>query len=912
MSKLEHTSPDADSQANRPASSGYDDHLDNLNLQLNSLNQASADARTFWLFYLALLTYLLVAIASVSHQDLLLNGPVHLPFLGINIDLEKFFGFAPIILLFVHFGIYQQHVLLAAKANKVNSDLTAREVAEGYSEGMHPMRLRVHSYFFTQIHCSPGRRGVFGAALHAMDQFSFVVFPIAIFLYFQIAFLPYHDPTMTNAHRVYLLADLFLIAYMQALIWRSKNEMKADAKKTPSIALFVRRGFWGVFTSVGSLLIVIFSVFVATFPGEWGDRQTSDLPGPLAISVPIDLEWARLCQRYLPDAAVGTCNFFLGEPKERLEVQTTGRRAFMPTAILFEGQVNFAAGALTSIFSRNLIVTDTELSVGSTEVSKPMAQEVGEGANREGMLTTQRVKVALRGRDLRFAVFDRSNLTGADFTASNLEGASLRGALLSHASMSCANKPLRSVIGGRFESCAKLYGARLEGSDLRWADLRGTCFIGAKLKSADLRGARLYKAQLQGADLTFARMTGVNLSEAKLQGARLLQAELQVASLRFATLQEDDPITMGNSFIDECRTHLPARIVKSLGRTLEPTDLSKANLELADLRLANLRNVKFSGAIMSGAELTLAQLQGADLVEVDLSGADLSFASLHGANVSSARLDGALLVSTRFDGAIMRSVVMRGADLSDAAVIGSDLRSADLTASNTQRSDLTAADLRCAVLPEGLAVDKPPPKLAADLARADVGVMAPSQVEAIADNAALLRSWRNKLRGKSPNERWRLYRTYAAPARRETRYDKRGASRSRNIEDVQVTSVANSPRIAQVAGQNRPACLAPGTDLDNEQIAQLVPLLVKRAICRDAPNAPYVAHGVVKRIVDSFGESLPFFPSDPAALIDGLEKAELSGAPNNSCIEEIDHGLIWQLTLAAKLHQGDREARNKP
>jgi hypothetical protein len=46
---------------------------------LDEANAASDPARTAWLAFLLLLTYVVVTLASVSHKDLLLNSPVRLP-----------------------------------------------------------------------------------------------------------------------------------------------------------------------------------------------------------------------------------------------------------------------------------------------------------------------------------------------------------------------------------------------------------------------------------------------------------------------------------------------------------------------------------------------------------------------------------------------------------------------------------------------------------------------------------------------------------------------------------------------------------------------------------------------------------------------------------------------------------------
>ncbi|MBX2804575.1 MAG: pentapeptide repeat-containing protein, partial [Hyphomicrobiales bacterium] len=84
------------------------------------------------------------------------------------------------------------------------------------------------------------------------------------------------------------------------------------------------------------------------------------------------------------------------------------RLVFMPTAWLFEGEVNAETGKRKSPLLRNLVVTDRDLvndaSIGPGDVS-----------------------MSLRYRDLRHSRLDRSDLKQADLRGADLTGASLEG-----------------------------------------------------------------------------------------------------------------------------------------------------------------------------------------------------------------------------------------------------------------------------------------------------------------------------------------------------------------------------------------------------------------------------------------------------------------------------------------------------
>ena len=65
---------------------------------LAAVNDSSKDAHMAWLIFLGLMSYLILAVAGVSHKDLLLNSDVPLPILQVKIELTRFFpGFAAIL-----------------------------------------------------------------------------------------------------------------------------------------------------------------------------------------------------------------------------------------------------------------------------------------------------------------------------------------------------------------------------------------------------------------------------------------------------------------------------------------------------------------------------------------------------------------------------------------------------------------------------------------------------------------------------------------------------------------------------------------------------------------------------------------------------------------------------------------------
>ncbi len=97
---------------------------------LEAVNNSSDTAHTGWLIFLAIMTYLMIAVAGVTHEALLLETPVQLPILQVNIQLKQFFQFAPVVLVLFHLGILAQLVLLARKTLEFDHAIRLLETSD--------------------------------------------------------------------------------------------------------------------------------------------------------------------------------------------------------------------------------------------------------------------------------------------------------------------------------------------------------------------------------------------------------------------------------------------------------------------------------------------------------------------------------------------------------------------------------------------------------------------------------------------------------------------------------------------------------------------------------------------------------------------------------------------------------------
>ena len=466
---------------------------------LAAVNAASRSANVAWLIFLGLMLYLLIAIASVTHRDLLLGSGVALPLLQVKIGLIPFFVAVPVLLVLLHIGLLGKLALLASKTREFDAAL---RMLESTDQRSHPLRLELDNFFLVQVIAGPERSRVVSAFLNSLSWLTLVFFPLALLLYVQVAFLPFHDGTVTIVHRSAVVVDVVLLLLMGVFLARSE---------TTYFGAFWRTAVHNPGSLAFGVAVLVAALFVSAFATVPGEAHRND--------------------RF---------SFFIGHD-----------------------------GALFGLFPRNLNVTDADL-VGGRDI------------------TTGGRSISLRGRDLRFARLDRSDLRRADLAGANLDGASFAGSDLRQVWLQCDDRTdLRRSENRQTIPCASARGANFALAKL----------AGSQMSGLDVRGARFEGAQLDGANLNNARMTGVDFSRADLQRADL-----------------------------------------SGGATLQGTNFEQANLQGADLTGASLQMADFTGATLQGATLALANLEGAVLRDTALEGAGLQGAKLFGADMRGARL----------------------------------------------------------------------------------------------------------------------------------------------------------------------------------------------------------------------------------------------------------------------------------
>jgi uncharacterized protein YjbI with pentapeptide repeats len=589
---------------------------------LQALRDTVVDAASvgagLWFSYLFVLLYLLIAVGGVTHRELFLQSPVKLPFLNVDLPLLGFFWLGPAIFLVAHAYVLLHFVLLAGKVGDFDAELRAQITDKDVQRRV---RRQLPSNIFVQFLAgSPDVcNSRVGFLLQLIAWISLVVGPIALLVFFELQFLPYHDWAISWWHRIAVLADIALLWTLWPSIARGETAGLAwrDLRRGKIVAL--------VFASLAPVLLV---TTIATFPGEWLEDTLPSLHF-IPWKDKRDKPWRRASLHELLAA----------------EDVAPLRKLVSLREFLVAGEVNFAARKPKSLWSNRLVLPGFDAIDHAKFDSEAKIEALPE-------------TISLRARHLEGAVLIGAKLRKSDFTGAQLQGAQLYSADLRGAKFECA-KP------APVEQCAQLQGASLMGARLQGASLIAAQLQGAKFNDAQLQGAKFNDAQLQGANFSDAQLQGALLGGADLRGASLVGTQLQGASLNKAQLQGAKKF----SFAD-------LRGASLMGAQLQGAKFNDAQLQGANFSDAQLQGANLFAAPLQGASLDGAELQGALLNYAHLEGASLNGTHLQGASLQGALLQGASLDGASLQGALLQGAQVQGASLANVFTWRTDAREA--------------------------------------------------------------------------------------------------------------------------------------------------------------------------------------------------------------------------------------------
>ncbi|MGC2223834.1 MAG: pentapeptide repeat-containing protein, partial [Methylocella sp.] len=410
---------------------------DDLEEIKKSVEDAASVSSGLWLSYLFVLSYIAIAAGAVTHEDLLLERPVKLPFLNVELPLLAFFALAPFVVLIIHAYALMHFIMLGKKASRFHNELrrqfpdseTETQKSGAAPDGAHKdirdkLRRLLPSNIFVQILAGPPelRHGIFGVMLKLIALTTLVILPILVLLLLQIQFLPFHETRITWAQRGALFFDVLVLWLLRPPVLA---DLSVDGAGSSRLFAWGLRGIGLGLALVMSLFAIWFSTVVATIPGEWPES---------ALSVLDRSQW-----RLADNAVMSTHKF------------------------LFAGEVDETTRRRMSLFSNTLVLPGFNL-YEALKIDDPKK------------LAWKEHLFDLRGRHLEGAVFEGAILTKADLTAAHLQGASFDKAQLQGAAL----------------DIAQLHGVSLNFSGTflwhtRWGEIKPAQIVAIRLSDTSWR-----------------------------------------------------------------------------------------------------------------------------------------------------------------------------------------------------------------------------------------------------------------------------------------------------------------------------------------------------------------------------------------------------------------------------------------
>ncbi len=493
---------------------------------LGSVNDAANAVSTRFVTFVSVGAYVAVTVASTTHEMLLrASNLVTLPLLNAQIPIIGPFGFytiAPWLIVLLHSDLLLQLSILGNELARFDQEVD--RVGEPQRT---LLRQRVANFYYV-LYLTGGAPS---RILHLLSAFitwmTAVMIPLALLLWIQIRFLPFHSPRDTWLHRAAVGVDAVLILFI--LLPRLWPRLREIAKTSGWQAPFRQVVSVPIFIVLACAATLFVSLFVATIPQGPG--------GTSLFAQNMELRERVLTANVLSPEDINALRD-ARDPERLREVLAK----VMPFQAL-QGR-DFRYADLYNAVLPRLDLRSVRTSEG--EPAKPLPADCEARRSCEdppdceepGLQRTQLIGANFGWASMQGAMFDEAILDDA-----NLSWAKLQDGSLNRAHLNRANLVSAKLGNARLES-AKLCGADLSGAEmsgagvvhayLQGASLRGANLAAANLAGADLRGADLSEADLTDANLTGARLQGAALRGAKTRGARFDGANVELADLSAA------------------------------------------------------------------------------------------------------------------------------------------------------------------------------------------------------------------------------------------------------------------------------------------------------------------------------------------------------------------------------------------
>src|SRR6476620_3228749 len=116
-----------------------------------AVNDSAGKAGALWLSFVTFATLVLITTGTATHKHLLLELPLRLPVLNVDLPLISYFVFAPLIFLVFHFYLLLQLEGLASRVRKYSGELRHQFPDEREHLQRELLRQRLDSNIFVQL-----------------------------------------------------------------------------------------------------------------------------------------------------------------------------------------------------------------------------------------------------------------------------------------------------------------------------------------------------------------------------------------------------------------------------------------------------------------------------------------------------------------------------------------------------------------------------------------------------------------------------------------------------------------------------------------------------------------------------------------------------------------------------------------
>ena len=531
------------------AQSSPNDQTDDLRALTESINGNANLAWTVISLLLLLSLYLFLTLVASTDKNLLLDGQVLLPQLGVGLTVRNSYLLAPPVFFYLH---VQTMLILATLARQIRTyDGLVKAGQDGRRRPDQPTanvrpasrRNSLSAFPFIQMYVPNA-----GTALVSrwLVWLTIAVIPLLLLAAIDLSFLRYQSWPITLFHHSILLLNFLVVRHFSTRFrWGFARRTLARQLRAILIRALRRlanrqharrlRGVVTRFRHAPSLCILLLFLAYGHPPGFdlasldedqkriWGLHEQGFWSSAFSGHNVLDAgpcEWWGLGCRFL--------NVREGQPN------------------LFDGS---SVGDVTSSAGGLHVIQVPDLTERALRFAKLHSVNLTEA---------DLLNADLRGAELNRSVFQRADLSDADLTGAELHQVNLQGANLLRAKFN-ATDLYKANLRGATMVTAEFMGANLHEAQLAGADMHLACLAGSFLMSAGLQGANLIGTYLQGADLTGAMLHGANLFSANLLAVKLGLAVLDGANLRNADLglTHGIPASLYLTILDGVTYHAP-------------------------------------------------------------------------------------------------------------------------------------------------------------------------------------------------------------------------------------------------------------------------------------------------------------------------------------------------------------------